>query len=70
MKIKTKLVTDITNIVSMSTSKLLLQTTKILTLKFSVSATQSVRNMAVSNFKKTLKTPFVGAFQMISDPIG
>merc|ERR1712112_814527 len=33
------------------------------------SATQSVRNMAVSNFKKTLKTPFVGAFQMISDPI-
>ena len=26
--------------------------------------------MALSNFNKTLKTPFVGAFQMIADPLG
>ena len=55
---------------SMITSKLLLETTKLLTLKCPVTVSQSVRTMAVSNFKKTLKTPFVGAFQMISDPIG
>jgi len=40
----------------------------------SVHIFNSVRNlvtstMAVSNFKKSLKTPFIGAFQMISDPI-
>ena len=40
----------------------------------SVHIFNSVRNlvtstMAVSNFKKSLKTPFFGAFQMISDPI-
>ena len=28
------------------------------------------RTMALSNFNKTLKTPFVGAFQMIADPLG
>jgi len=27
------------------------------------------RTMALSNFNKTLKTPFVGAFQMIADPL-
>ena len=45
-------------------SKLLSLTTSSVSYHF------SVRNMALSNFKKTLKTPFVGAFQMISDPIG
>ena len=35
-----------------------------------VSPHLSVRTMTLSNFKKTLNTPFVGAFQMISDPIG
>merc|ERR1712117_358034 len=30
---------------------------------------RSVNTMATSNFSKVLQTPFVGAFQMISDPI-
>ena len=37
------------------------------TAKFSFSPHQT---MALSNFNKTLKTPFVGAFQMIADPLG
>ena len=36
----------------------------------SSAARSSVTAMALSNFRKTMKTPFVGAFQMISDPIG
>ena len=36
----------------------------------SSAARSSVTVMALSNFRKTMKTPFVGAFQMISDPIG
>ena len=50
--------------------KLLSSSSTLLTTSLSVSSNIIVRtSMSLSNFKKTLSTPFVGAFQMISDPI-
>ena len=49
---------------------LLFHTTSSMSSDPRVTIVRSVNTMALSNFSKVLQTPFVGAFQMISDPIG